>query len=452
MRLEDWLDLDAVNERLTAAGMSPDCAERAAGCFEKAARSLRPIVRDRSVVACWVPGRIEVLGKHTDYCGGDSILAATECGFAMLATPRDDGKVTIIDPKYTFREIVLDKKFTQTAGHWSNYPHTVVHRLAKNFPNARRGATIAFDSNLPPAAGMSSSSAFIVGTFLLLSQINDLPNNDTYAAVIRSRDDLAGYLSTVENGMSFGLLAGDKGVGTFGGSEDHVAILQSRPNALVHYAYCPVQFKRAIRLADDYVFAIASSGVVAEKTGAALAKYNRVSLLAKAIVEIWTNQTGQEPSSLAEIIRSGSDTADELRKMLGKTTHSHFTGQDLIERLDHFVMESKLIAAVPNSIDAASVAPFGKLVSESHCAGARLLKNQTPETLRLVEIANERGAYTASAFGAGFGGSVWALIDTAEALPFLTKWQDQYRCEFPVQAERSEFFVTRPETAAITFA
>ena len=94
-----------------------------------------------------------MLGKHTDYCGGESILAAAERGFCMLAHVGDDGKVTIVDPKHTFRSVVLDRNTSPTVGHWSNYPHTVVRRLAKNFPQANRGATIAFASNLPTAVG-----------------------------------------------------------------------------------------------------------------------------------------------------------------------------------------------------------------------------------------------------------------------------------------------------------
>src|SRR5262245_42036121 len=168
MILADWLDPNASAARLISPGMSAECAAAVAQCFQQAAAALQrsSVAPAADVVACWAPGRIEVLGKHTDYCGGSSILAAVERGFCMLASSRDDGRVTIFDPN-TSREIVLDKNNSPTLGHWSNYPHTVVRRFTKNFPNARRGATIAFASNLPPSSGMSSSSAFVVGTFLL---------------------------------------------------------------------------------------------------------------------------------------------------------------------------------------------------------------------------------------------------------------------------------------------
>ena len=93
---------------------------------------------------------------------------------------------------------------------------------------------------------MSSSSAFVVSTFLSLAGINQLERDATYARVIRAPEDLAGYLSTVENGMSFGPFLGNDGVGTFGGSEDHTAILCGKPGELVQYAFCPVRYQRSI--------------------------------------------------------------------------------------------------------------------------------------------------------------------------------------------------------------
>ena len=59
-------------------------------------------------------------------------------------------------------------------GHWSNYPMTVARRLARNFPGLARGADIAFLSTLPRAAGLSTSSALVTATYLVLDAVNDL--------------------------------------------------------------------------------------------------------------------------------------------------------------------------------------------------------------------------------------------------------------------------------------
>jgi galactokinase len=455
MKLGAWLDHDTAVARLIDRGMSSQCAAAAAPCFEAAARMLvgNRCTNDDEAAACWAPGRIEVLGKHTDYCGGASILAAAERGFCMLAVPRGDAVVRMLDARTNEScEFPIDTNLERTVGHWSNYPQTVVRRLAKNFPEARRGATIAFASNLPPASGMSSSSAFMIATFNALTELNQLSQSERYTNSIRSREDLAGYLSTVENGLSFGPLAGDRGVGTFGGSEDHTAILCGQPNRLVQYAYCPVRFVRSIELSDDYVFAIASSGVVAEKTGAALEKYNRVSKLAAAIVELWRGETGETPTSLAEIVDSVPNAAARLQDSIARAKNLPFADVELAERLEHFLVESKAVNATPQSINRETVKEFGLSVQVSQESGVRLLKNQTPETIRLAQIAIELGAHAASAFGAGFGGSIWALLERNKADALISAWRAKYAQEFPEPSTRADFFVSRPGTSAFVDA
>src|SRR5262249_35848116 len=150
-----------------------------------------------------------------------------------------------------------------------NYPMTVARRIARNFPGNLRGADISFISDLPPAAGLSSSSALIIAFFLALAEINRLEQHENYQMNIHSREDLAGYLGCVENGENFGSLSGDKGVGTFGGSQDHTAILCCMANQLSQYSFSPVQHEQTLPFPEGLCFVIGVSGVIAEKTGAA---------------------------------------------------------------------------------------------------------------------------------------------------------------------------------------
>ena len=265
-------------------------------------------------LAFFVPGRIEVLGKHTDYAGGRTMVAAVERGFCMVALPRDDRQIVVIDAA-SGETVVFhaDPELKPPTGSWSNYPMTVARRVARNFPGALRGADLALASDLPPAAGMSSSSALMVGVFLVLAEVNQLAARDEYWHNIGNKTDLAGYLGTIENGQSFGTLEGDRGVGTFGGSEDHTAILCAEPNHISQYAYCPVEFEKLLPVPPGHVFAIGISGVVAEKTGAALEKYNRASRLTSALVELWRRETGRDDPHLAAALGSSPDAAERLR-------------------------------------------------------------------------------------------------------------------------------------------
>ena len=177
----------------------------------------------------FVPGRIEVLGKHADYAGGRTMVAAVERGFCVAALPRDDHQIVVIDAASGETIVFLAAPdVTPQAGSWANYPMTVARRVAQNFPGATRGADIALVSDLPAAAGMSSSSALTVAVFLALAEVNRLAARDEYWHNIGGPTDLAGYLGTIENGQTFGSLEGDRGVGTFSGSEDQTAIFCDR--------------------------------------------------------------------------------------------------------------------------------------------------------------------------------------------------------------------------------
>ena len=311
--LGELADAKSLIGRMTAFGLSGATAGEKAEMFAAAGGTLLKagIPRDAAARAFFVPGRIEVLGKHTDYAGGRSIVAATERGFCVVAADRDDATVRVFaDAAEERAEFRIGPDLSPTVGHWSNYPMTVARRLAKNFGPPLRGAEIAFRNDLPPAAGMSSSSALLVSSYLVLAGVNGLERREEYRTNIDSPEALAGYLGTIENGQSFGTLAGDKGVGTFGGSEDHTAILCCRPGQLAQYSYCPVRAERSIELPGEYVFAVASSGVVAEKTGSARQKYNRASALARAAVEVWNAATERSDAHLAAAVTSRATIGD----------------------------------------------------------------------------------------------------------------------------------------------
>jgi len=78
----------------------------------------------------------------------------------------------------------------------------------------------------------------------------------------------------------------------------------------------------------------------------------------------------------------------------------------------------------------------------------RLLGNQVPETRDLARLAREQGALAASAFGAGFGGSVWALTSDRQAEEFTERWRRAYVDAYPVRGPTSQFFLTGSGPAA----
>ena len=109
----------------------------------------------------FTPGRIEIFGKHTDYAGGHSLLAAVPRGIALAARPRTDGIVRVGDI-FDGQVIEVDPS-TEAPAHYrgiQRYVHVVAHRFfTSTFPGCELGANIAIASDLPRASGLSSSSA-----------------------------------------------------------------------------------------------------------------------------------------------------------------------------------------------------------------------------------------------------------------------------------------------------
>jgi len=286
---------------------------------------------------CFVPGRIEFLGKHTDYAGGRSLICALERGFCVAAAARDDDRMLITD---------VDGLITLSS---ASVPSRIrvpgIGRISddrgdsgcSNFPGALRGADIAFISDLPPAAGLSSSSALLIAIFSVLTRVNALDQRDEYRQDIDGRENLAGYLGTIENGQKLWFSPRQQRRGHFRRSQDHTAILCCGPGELRQYSFCPVNHERSITLPGDYAFVIGVSGVSADKTGAALDKYNRVSLLAAEALAIWRSATGRADATLMKAATSSTDAPERMREALRASRSAAFSPQELLNRFEQFV-------------------------------------------------------------------------------------------------------------------
>lgn len=192
-------------------------AEQIAGLAEAlVCNGLEP---SRLAMATLVPGRIEVLGKHTDYAGGRSLVCATEQGFQVVAVPERRPRFRIVDRDGHDRlEIDIGSDPDSDLPGWARYPIAVIDRASRDFGRLERGATIAFSSNLPAAAGMSSSSALVVAVLMAVVGVNRLQDRAEFRTQLSSPESLAEYAAAIEGGREFGSFAGIGGVGTRGGS------------------------------------------------------------------------------------------------------------------------------------------------------------------------------------------------------------------------------------------
>lgn len=439
-------DSQAISAALERAGMAASDIGGRVVQTALAIEDFRHRIGRAPAWAWWVPGRIEVFGKHTDYAGGRSLVAAVPRGFALAAGPRADRVVTARDARWRAEvRVPVDDRRTEYGG-WSNYIAVVVRRLGGDFPGADLGTDIVFASDLPRAAGVSSSSALVVGIALALIRRAALDRRDDWRHDIRSGLDLAGYLGAVENGLSFGSFRGTPGVGTHGGSEDHTAILNSRTGVVSAYAYVPVRLVGEATLPAEWRFAVMSSGVEASKAGEARDRYNRASLSTQALVDVFSRYTGRRVATLAEALSTADPALFE--EALLAVPHSSFPAADLRRRLAHFVAEDGRVPLALAAIQRGDRAALGALSAATQIEAETLLGNQIPETSALAGLARDAGAFAASSFGAGFGGSVWALVPTAHVEPFAGEWLAAYARRFPARAG-VEWFAARPSPALI---
>ena len=126
-------------QALEEAGVSGEVASARASRLRRVLAALGTERRDIDTWAAWfVPGRIEVLGKHTDYGGGRSLICAAERGFDVVSAPRADGRVALTDLGRGRRLTLEPRARRTTAG--GQLGHVSVDRVAPSLPKLPRDA------------------------------------------------------------------------------------------------------------------------------------------------------------------------------------------------------------------------------------------------------------------------------------------------------------------------
>jgi galactokinase len=408
---------------------------------------------DSEVAFGFVPGRIEVAGKHTDYSGGHTLVCAIDRGFLFVAGRNPIGRIRIVEDSTDFvpLEFPFSLEIEPAGGLWANYPMTMAKRIAANFSPGMRlhGVDIAFASTLPVGSGMSGSSALMIMCFCAITLVNRLHEYRTFRENIRNGIDLAMYLACAENGQSFRDLAGGSGVGTFGGSEDHTAILECKAGTLSLYQYAPTIFKANAAWPPSWSLVIAFSGVRAEKTGRAMEEYNLASQRASRAVSAYNRLHRTDFQCLGDIEKETRGTPltawlNQMDEGLAKERDLDLSG-----RIRHFLREER--DTTPRGVQAIlwrDLKAFGAALSASHRASRRQLWNIVPEIDFLQCAAVKLGAAGASGFGAGFGGSIFAVIRKDQAEQFAAAWEQAYAERYPERHHEAVFFVSSPGPGA----
>ena len=391
-------------------------------------------------MALYVPGRIELLGKHTDYAGGVSVTCASSRRMVAIVHAVKDRALLIEDAVTGQAERIAFDDAESPKG-WASYAHAAMRRTLRGAGRPSRGVRIVFSADIPRAAGMSSSSALLTLCVLGMYLIPEV----SASGMVDSPEALSGFLGAVESGAAFGGMNGDHGVGTKGGSQDHTAIVMSLDGVASVFGYHPVQRLVEVPWPSDMHLIVGVSGVRAPKRTRALGAYNAAADLAARLGAAWAQTHPQDEPLLGAALESDLFEEAVMMEIIDGIATGPDDREALWQRFSQFHDECTVV--IPGALDAwqsEDWTAFGEAVSRSQEMASEWLGNQIPETDALARLAIESGALAASAFGAGYGGSVWALVPAGQSAAVMEQWSKAYTDLYPEHAAKAHFFRDRP--------
>ncbi|MEJ2539658.1 MAG: galactokinase [Gemmatimonadota bacterium] len=330
----------------------------------------------------FAPGRVNLIGEHIDYHGLPVLPMALERGVRVRFTPRNDHRIALENAEAEFgpREFGMSADLSPgTPGDWGNYARAAAVTAREVF-GCRFGIEGTVSSDLPPAAGLSSSSALMVA----LCQ-----------ALLHADGRRVPPLVLAEAAAE-----GERFVGTAGGGMDQAASLLGKAGHALRIGFDPLT-ARPVPMPPSWRVVVAHTGVRAEKSGGAQEAYNLRRSETTRGLEWLGRRLGEPGARPVELLARHS--LDRLRSAAGEIEEP---GASWVR---HIVEEAIRVEEAVSSLEAADLARFGTLLSASHASLRDLYQVSHPRLDTLVEAALEAGAAGARLTGAGFGGCMLAV-------------------------------------------
>lgn len=336
------------------------------------------------------PGRVNLIGEHTDYNGGNVFPCALSFGTYGAIGLRNDKVVRMYSdnfPEVGIIEFHLDSIKLEKEHDWVNYPKGVLDVILKNGYNIERGFDIYIYGNIPNGAGLSSSASLEVLIGVMMDTLFDL-NID--------RIQLVKFAQEAENkfiGVNCGIMD-QFAIGM--GKRDHAILLDCNT---LNYSYSPLELK-------DLVLVIGNTN---KRRGLADSKYNeRRSQCETALSEL---KKTLNINSLGEL------SIEEFEN------NKHLITDDINrKRAKHAVYENQRTLKAKEALSNGDLFSFGKLMNESHISLKEDYEVTGIELDTLVELAwNHEGTIGSRMTGAGFGGCTVSLVKRDKVGDFIKK-------------------------------
>jgi N-acetylgalactosamine kinase len=415
-------------------------------------------------VVARAPGRVNLLGEHTDYNGLPVLPMAIDRSILVAGTLRDDRQIRLanVDSQFPPRRYAIERTMPAfSPGDWGNYHKAATHGLLSWLgPTALHGGDFLIDGDIPRSAGLSSSSAFVVGSALALLAVNERTWDPT---------QLADLLASAE-----------RYVGTLSGGMDQAVCLLAQPGRALRIDFDPLR-TRPVPVPSGCVFVVCNSLVAAEKSGAARAAYNRRVMECRLACHALEQALGSAlPRSLAhfgDLARLFPDrplthflallentlpprplAISEIAELLGMSADSAAAGLGLsqadespfwlLQRARHVLSEAERVNRGEVALASGDWVAFGALMDASHASCRDDYDVSCAELEALVAVAKEAGAIGARVTGAGFGGCTVNLVATRDVPFFLTMVDRGYYQPRLKGSGREHCFVFTPGAGA----
>lgn len=326
------------------------------------------------------PGRVNLIGEHTDYNGGFVFPCALDFGTYAVAVKRNDNIFRMYSKNFENLGVIefsLDRLINEPQDDWANYPKGVIKTFLEAGFDINSGFDVLFYGNIPNGAGLSSSASIELATSVILKDLFNL-NVDMVSMVKLSQK------------------AENKFIGVNCGIMDQFAIgMGKKDNAILldcntlNYQYAPVVLNGAS-------IVIANTN---KKRGLADSKYNERRGSCEAAVKV-LNENGIDIKYLGEL---SVERFNEIKHLI--------TDEEQLKRATHAVTENERTKVAVEKLNAGDIEAFGQLMNQSHISLRDDYEVTGFELDSLVEAAWEaEGVIGSRMTGAGFGGCTVSIV------------------------------------------
>ncbi|MGO5052559.1 galactokinase [Lachnospiraceae bacterium LCP25S3_G4] len=360
------------------------------------------------VRAYFAPGRVNLIGEHTDYNGGHVFPCALTLGTYGVARVREDRNLRFLSMNFENLGVIesnLDDLIPRQEAEWTNYPKGVMWAFQKRGYQLHQGLDILIYGNIPNGSGLSSSASLEVLTGLMLKdffQLQELTMTDI--ALIGQ------YAENNFNGMNCGIM--DQFASAMG-KKDHAIFLDT---SSLEYEYANITL-------EDAKIVIANSKV---KHSLVDSKYNeRRTECETALEEL---QTVIDIKSLGDLTEEQFESnkqviLDEIRR----------------NRAKHAVYENQRTIKAVAALKAQDIKTFGKLMNASHVSLRDDYEVSCKEIDILVDLAwSLEGVIGSRITGGGFGGCTVSIVKNEEVDYFIEFVGEKYEEQV---GHKAEFYV-----------